>query len=128
MQKTIFIVDDSDTNLMKAKQALDGLYRVFTLPSAIKMFALLEKVMPDLILLDIEMPELNGYDALKRLKADPRLSDIPVVFLTGNTDEISELEGFELGAADYIAKPFTVMQLINRVSSQLLIAQHKREQ
>jgi putative two-component system response regulator len=91
------------------------------------MFSLLEKVTPNLILLDIEMPDLNGYEALKQLKADDRFAYIPVVFLTGNTDEVSELEGFELGAADYIAKPFTVMQLINRVSSQLLIAQHKKE-
>jgi putative two-component system response regulator len=126
MQKTIFIVDDNDTNLVKAKQALDGLYRVFTLPSAVKMFALLGKIIPDLILLDIEMPELNGYEALKRIKADPRFADIPVIFLTGNSDELSELEGFELGAVDYISKPFSAMQLINRVANQLLIASHKR--
>jgi len=122
MHKKIFVVDDCDTNLAKAKQALEGQYSVFTLPSAAKMFALLEKVKPDLILLDIEMPEVNGYEALKKIKANPRTSSIPVIFLTGNTDEQSELEGFGMGAMDYIYKPFTEAQLLNRVSSQVFIA------
>jgi putative two-component system response regulator len=70
LMKTIFAVDDSDTNLATAKKALEGRYRVLTMPSAAKMFALLEKISPDLILLDIEMPEMDGFDALLRLKSD----------------------------------------------------------
>ena len=89
MHKTIFMVDDSDSNLMKGKQALEWQYRIFPLPSALKMFALLEKITPDMILLDIEMPEMDGYEALKKLKADPRLADIPVIFLSANVDEDS---------------------------------------
>jgi len=68
MQKTIFVVDDKDTNLSMAKEALKEQYRVMTLPSAAKMFALIEKITPDLILLDIEMPEMDGFEALHPLK------------------------------------------------------------
>ena len=86
MQKTVFIVDDNDTNLAMAKSALKEQYRVMTLPSAEKMFALLEKIKPDLILLDIEMPEMDGFEALQLLKDNEAYADIPVVFLTGMTD------------------------------------------
>jgi len=120
MQKTVFVVDDSDANLTKAKQALDGNYRVFTLPSALKLFSILEKVTPDLILLDIEMPEVSGYEAIKTLKSNPRTASIPVIFLTGNIDEKSEKDGFSLGAVDYIYKPFTETQLLNRCEIALM--------
>ena len=126
--ETVFIVDDNDVNLTKAKQSLEGNYRVFTLPSAVKMFALMEKVIPDIILLDIEMPEMSGYDAIKKIKADPRLSAIPVIFIKGLVDENSELEGFDLGAVDYISKNFfSTQRLRKRVASQLLIARQKKE-
>ena len=127
MQKTIFVVDDSDANLTKAKQALEEQYRVFPLPSALKMFALLEKIIPEMILLDVEMPEMNGYEAIKKMKADSRLADIPVIFLTSKLDEDSELEGFDLGAVDYISKPFSTPRLLKRISSQLLIASQKKD-
>jgi len=67
MMKTIFAVDDSDTNLSVVKKALEKHYRIFTMPSAVKMFALLKKITPDLILLDIEMPEMDGSEALKKI-------------------------------------------------------------
>ncbi|MCL2487803.1 MAG: response regulator [Oscillospiraceae bacterium] len=127
MQKTIFVVDDNDTNLSKAKEALRAQYRVMTLPSAAKMFAMLEKVTPDLILLDIEMPEMNGYQAMRRLKGDGRFSGLPVIFLTSKTDEGSELEGFELGAVDYVVKPFSTPLLLKRIENQLLIVQNAKE-
>ena len=125
--ETVFIIDDSDVNLTKAKQALEGNYRVFTLPSAMKMFSLLEKIIPDLILLDIEMPEINGYEAIKMIKADKRICDIPVIFLTGIVDESSELEGFDRGAVDYISKPFSSPRLLKRVTNQLLMSSQKKE-
>ena len=125
--ETIFIVDDSDVNLVKAKQALDENYRVFTVPSAVKMFSLFEKVIPDLILLDIEMPEINGYEAIKKAKANPRLADIPIILLTSHVDEPSELEGFDMGAVDFISTPFSSPRLLRRVSSQLLISSQKKE-
>jgi len=119
--KTIFVVDDSDTNLSMAENALEDLYCVMTLPSASKMFTLLEKVIPDLILLDIEMPEMNGFEALQKLKAHDAYSNIPVIFLTGLMDISIEVQGFELGAVDFIAKPFSVPVLLNRIKTHLHI-------
>ena len=119
--KTIFVVDDSDTNLSMAEAALEEHYRVMTIPSAVRMFSFLEKVKPDLILLDIEMPEINGFDALKQLKSNDEWSDIPIVFLTGRTDVDVEAHGFEIGAVDFITKPFSAPVLLNRVKTHLNI-------
>ena len=126
--KTIFVVDDSDTNLSMAETALEDLYCVMTMPSAAKMFLLLEKVTPDLILLDIEMPDMNGFEALQQLKAHDAYSSIPVIFLTGITDVSTEVQGFELGAVDFIAKPFSAPVLLNRIKTHLDIDDliHKR--
>jgi len=117
--KTIFVVDDSDTNLSMAENALEDLYCVMTMPSAAKMFTLLEKVTPDLILLDIEMPDMNGFDALQQLKSHDTYASIPVIFLTGLTDVSTEVQGFELGAVDFIAKPFSAPVLLNRIKTHL---------
>jgi len=125
--KTIFVVDDSDTNLSMAEEALDKLYRVMTMPSANKMFSLLGKITPDLILLDIEMPEMDGFEALKKLKSESLWSNIPVVFLTGRTDAAVEVHGFEMGAVDFITKPFSAPVLINRIKTHLEIDELIRE-
>jgi putative two-component system response regulator len=125
--KTIFVVDDSDTNLSMAEDALDRLYRVMTMPSAAKMFSLLGKITPDLILLDIEMPEIDGFEALKRLKSESLWANIPVVFLTGRTDAAVEVQGFEMGAVDFITKPFSAPVLINRIKTHLDIDELIRE-
>ena len=119
MQKTIFVVDDSEINLTMAKDALKDHYRIMTMPSAAKMFALLEKRTPDLILLDIEMPEMDGFEVLKLLKANSRQADIPVIFLTSMTDAEVEVRGFQLGVIDFINKPFSAPVLINRLKTHL---------
>ncbi|MDR2951893.1 MAG: response regulator [Treponema sp.] len=117
--KTIFAVDDSDINLLMAKKALEGSYGILTMSSAARMFTLLEKIIPDLILLDISMPGMNGFEALQCLKSNPLYADIPVIFLTGNTDTVTESRGFELGVVDFIAKPFSRPVLLNRVKTHL---------
>jgi putative two-component system response regulator len=117
--KTVFIVDDKDSNLMSAKCALDGHFRAFAMPSAEKMFKLLEKIVPDLILLDIEMPETDGFQAMETLKANPAQASIPVVFLTARCDDETELRGFELGALDFISKPFSPLVLRKRVENHI---------
>ncbi|MCL2015963.1 MAG: response regulator [Defluviitaleaceae bacterium] len=117
--KTIFVVDDNDTNLLAAKNALDGTYKTFALPSAARMFKLVEKITPDLILLDIEMPEMSGFDAITVLKSDNRLKDIPVIFLTLKNDEETEIQGFKLGAIDFINKPFSAPVLIRRLETHI---------
>jgi putative two-component system response regulator len=127
MQKTIFVVDDNDTNLSMAKEALREHYRVMTLPSAAKMFSLMEKITPDLILLDINMPEMDGFEALQLLKADCAHKTIPVIFLTGMTDKEVEVRGFELGVIDFITKPFSAPVLVNRLKCHLDIDNLIRE-
>ena len=127
MLKTIFVVDDNDTNLTTAKNALKNQYRVMTLPSAAKMFALLEKITPDLILLDIEMLEMDGFEALHILKSSEAQADIPVIFLTSMTDAAIEVRGFQLGVVDFITKPFSEPVLFNRISTHLNIDELIRE-
>ncbi|MCL1900967.1 MAG: response regulator [Firmicutes bacterium] len=119
MQKTIFVIDDNDTNLSTAEAALENHYRVITLPSAQRMFTMLEKLKPNLILLDIEMPDMDGFEALRRLKENQTFSKIPVIFLTSRNDAKTEARGFELGAVDYISKPFSAPVLLNRVKTHI---------
>jgi len=125
--KTIFVVDDSDTNLSMAESALENQYRVLTMPSADRMFAFLEKVTPDLILLDIEMPGMDGFDTLRRLKSESAWANIPVMFLTGRTDTDVEVHGFEIGAIDFVTKPFSEPVLLNRIRTHLEIDEIIRE-
>ena len=127
MQKTIFVVDDKDTNLSVAKEVLKEHYRVMTLPSAAKMFALIEKITPHMILLDIEMPEMDGFEALQRLKSNAATADIPVIFLTSMSDPANEARGFQLGVVDFIAKPFSAPVLLNRIKTHLDIDEIIRE-
>ncbi len=121
MQKLVFVVDDSEVNLTMAARVLEDDYRVVTLPSAMKMFSFLEKMIPDLILLDVGMPGISGFEAVKRLKSNPIHANIPVIFLTGLDDSLSEAQGIELGAVDFITKPFSEavlrMALIIRLNS-----------
>ena len=119
--KTIFAVDDNAVNRMSAKEALDKHYITYALPSARKMFDMFERIIPDLILLDIDMPEMNGFEAMQALKSDPRYSSIPVIFLTGHTDEKVEIRGFEMGVVDFVTKPFTTPVLIRRIETHLEI-------
>ncbi|MDR0444126.1 MAG: response regulator [Treponema sp.] len=116
---TIFIVDDSDTNLTMAEEALEDQYSVMTMPSAAKMFSLLEKMKPDLILLDIEMPEMNGFEALERLKANSALAGIPVIFLTGTNNASVEERASKLGAAGIVTKPFSPPTLLDSIQKNL---------
>ncbi|MCL2055265.1 MAG: response regulator [Oscillospiraceae bacterium] len=127
MRKTIFVVDDNTTNLTAAEEALGGQYRVVALSSAEQMFKALNKIVPDLILLDVEMPKMDGFEVLKILKADKAHSNIPVIFLTGLTDTATEAYGIELGAVDFILKPFSHPVLLNRIKNHLHIDELIRE-
>jgi len=117
--KTIFVVDDSDTSLLTAEESLEEHYKVMTIPSAAGMFVLLEKLTPDMILLDIQMPEMDGFEALERLKSNPAHNGIPVIFLTGYMDDDIEARGRELGALDIITKPFSASALLERITAYL---------
>jgi len=126
-RNVIFIIDDMDSNLTSAENVLAEQYRVIALSSAEKMFKALTKFTPDMILLDIEMPGMNGFEAMKILKADELNSQIPVIFLTSLSDPDSEAYGIELGAVDFINKPFTKPVLLNRIRKHLDIDELVRE-
>ena len=116
----IILVDDNTSNLSIGRNMLKPYYEVYPAPSAAKLFTILENIIPGLILLDIEMPEMDGYETLKKLKSDPRYADIPVIFLTAINNEEGERKGLELGAVDYIYKPFSIPLLLQRIEAHLL--------
>jgi putative two-component system response regulator len=125
-RKLIIIVDDNLTNLRAGKDALIDRYRVLTIASAAKMLEMVDRFAPALILLDVDMPEMNGYDAIRILKSRPETRDIPVIFLTGMSDAASEITGLDLGAVDYITKPFSPPLLNKRVELHLLVESQRR--
>ncbi|MCL2008573.1 MAG: response regulator [Treponema sp.] len=126
-RKKVILVDDNPINLKLARNTLMGKYDVFTVPSAEKLFQLLEKTIPDIILLDVMMPEMNGYEAIKILKNNEQTAHIPVIFLTAKSDTNSELEGFVHGAVDYVSKPFSPQLLLKRVDVHVLVESQKNE-
>ena len=125
--KIIFLVDDDITNLTIGKKALTGHYTVFTINSGAAMLEMLEGITPDLILLDVNMPVMDGYQAIRELKSNKNTAAIPVIFLTALNDEEMELEGLSLGAIDYITKPFSTPLLLKRLEVHLLVESQKRE-
>ena len=126
-RSTIMLTDDNIGSLTMGKNMLGTFYHVIPVQSAEKMFEALKKVAPDLILLDIDMPVMNGYEAIKKLKADDHFSGIPVIFLTALSDVNNEVEGFDLGAVDYVTKPFSAPMLIKRIEKELLIVRQRKE-
>ena len=121
----VVIVDDDITNLTVAKHCLADSYDIFVAPSGEKLFLLLEKVSPAMILLDVDMPEMDGYQVIEILKSKEKTSHIPVIFLTGEIDPECEIRGLNLGAADYITKPFSKELLIKRIDLHILFEKQK---
>ena len=126
-RKTIMLVDDNMTNLTVGKEILRDKYKTYPIPSAAILFDLLEEIIPDMILLDISMPGIDGYEAIKKLKASPKWNEIPVMFLTAKVDEGSELEGLSLGAVDYVSKPFSAPLLLKRIENHLFLESQKKQ-
>jgi putative two-component system response regulator len=126
-RKLIMLVDDNRTNLLVGKAALSGNHTVLPVLSALKMLELLPRIRPDLILLDVDMPGMSGFEAIGRLKADAATKDIPVIFLTAMTESADELQGLQLGAVDYVTKPFSPPLLRKRIDLHLLSEDQKHE-
>jgi len=120
-KKLVILVDDNPSNLQVGKNVLSEKYRVATAPSAEKLFLLLENNYPAMILLDIDMPEMNGYEAIKILKSKKETKNIPVIFLTAKAHYDDELQGLTLGAIDYITKPFQPPLLLKRIEVHMLV-------
>lgn len=126
-RQKIILVDDNVANLAQGRSILKPIYEVYPAPSAGKLFEILEKILPDLVLMDIDMPEMDGFEALEKMKADSRVAGIPVIFLTSKSDEHSELKGFTLGAVDYVSKPFSGPLLLKRIERELAFSRQKKE-
>lgn len=127
---TVLVVDDNTGILTLINQVLQGHYRTILLTSGEQALKYLQGNVPDLIVLDIEMPGMNGYEILHKIKEDPRLVSIPVIFFTALSDNESELEGLSHGAIDYISKPVIPKLLLRRIHIQLELYryQHKLEE
>ncbi|MCL1790387.1 MAG: response regulator [Peptococcaceae bacterium] len=118
-RKFIILVDNDLVSLKIGTSVLEGKYAVATAPSTKKLFFLLEKRLPDLILLDVEMPEMNGYETIKIIKERPETRDIPVIFLTGKNNQDCKCKGFSLGALDYFIKPIDPPVLLKSIEAHL---------
>lgn len=121
----ILVVDDTKTNIEVLEGILSPSYDIYVALNGIKALELVHKVKPDLVLLDVMMPGMDGYETLRRIKAMPESEDLPVIFLTAKSDTQSEKDGLSLGAVDYIAKPFTPELVVFRVQNQLKFKRHR---
>jgi serine phosphatase RsbU (regulator of sigma subunit) len=127
-QKLILIVDDTPTNIGAISGALKDSYKTKVATNGAKALAIAaEEEKPDLILLDVMMPEMDGYEVCSRLKADKATSEIPVIFLTGQTSAEDETKGFEVGAVDYVHKPFSPAVVKARVRSHILLREARAQ-
>lgn len=123
--KHILLVDDNITSLKQAAALLRDAYKVTMVKSGEQALEFLEKYTPHLILLDIEMPDMDGFETIQRIKLDERFRKIPVIFLTGNHDTATETKGFECGAADFITKPYSQEVMLHRISLQIQLASYQ---
>ena len=117
----ILIIDDEPNNILALTSILEEDYSVYALADSTEAVDTVKTEMPDLILLDIIMPDMDGYDVITKLKASDKTKDIPVIFITGLTGIEAQEKGFLLGAADYISKPFHPMVVKMRVQNQVNI-------
>lgn len=123
----ILIVDDSPINVTMLSELLMHTYDVSVAlngPDCLKLAA--SDTPPDLILMDVVMPGMDGYEACRLLKADPQTSDIPIIFITARSQDEDERKGFDLGAADYITKPYSPALVQARVATHLALYDQKR--
>ncbi len=127
-QQSILIVDDTPANLRLLGEILaEKAYRVRSAPNGDRALATVQKELPDLILLDIMMPELDGYAVCRQLKAEERTRDIPVIFISALNDVFDKLTAFSAGGVDYINKPFEAAEVLARVETHLTLHQLRRD-
>ena len=125
-KNSILIVDDDKANIVYLNHLLSADYMIYTARDANEAFRIVEKHRPDLILLDVIMPEMSGYEVISKLKGTEASKDIPVVFITGLSDADDEMKGLNLGAEDYIIKPFHDAIVKLRVRNQIKMVNQMR--
>lgn len=123
-QKKILIVDDVPTNIKLLHDVLQCQnYKVSVAKSGETAFKRLERIVPDLILLDVMMPGINGFDVCEKLKQNPKTQDIPIIFMTALTDQVDKVKGLSIGAVDYITKPIHTNEVLARIRVHLNLRQ-----
>lgn len=124
--QTVLIVDDEPANISLLNEVLKTDYRIMVAKDGKRALLVAQSnPPPDLILLDIVMPELDGYEVLKRLKADEDTKNIPIIFVTSKNKDEDETKGLEMGAVDYIHKPFNPAVVKARVKAHLELKQNR---
>ena len=113
--QTIMVVDDSGLNLRVAKDMLKERYDVICANSGMAAFVIMEEIIPDLILLDLHMPQMDGFEVIEKLHSIEEYKDIPVIMLTADNDRETEIKGFQLGVMDFVTKPFVAEIVLQRV-------------
>jgi sigma-B regulation protein RsbU (phosphoserine phosphatase) len=127
-KKLVLVVDDAPANLQMVRSILKDDFKIRLATSGAKALDLVKaKPYPDLILLDVTMPEMDGYEVCGILKATPEVKDIPVIFLTGKTEADDETRGFKVGAVDYIHKPFSPAVVKARVHTHLVLREAREQ-
>src|SRR2546428_1645329 len=127
MNERILVVDDTPANIQTVAAILKGKgYQLSVATNGKQALDALTKIRPDLILLDVMMPELDGFETCQRIKSSEAWRDIPIIFLTAKTDTADIVKGFEMGAVDYVGKPFNAHELLARVSTHLTVDQLRR--
>jgi sigma-B regulation protein RsbU (phosphoserine phosphatase) len=128
-QETILLVDDNPTNLQMLYQLLEKSVggKLLVAKNGETALAIARKTRPDLILLDIMMPGIDGFEVCRRLKADPATGPIPVIFLSALDETADKVKGLQLGAVDYVSKPFQAEEVVARVNTHLTIHRLNRE-
>jgi formate hydrogenlyase transcriptional activator len=125
---SILVVDDTPHNISILFDALSHYgYQVLTERDGKSAIEQIRYARPDLILLDVMMPGMDGFETCRRLKSDPDTADIPVIFMTAMTETIDKVNGFNMGAVDYITKPFQLPEMMARVQTHLTLRQLQRE-
>lgn len=127
MKKIILIVDDDRLTLSTAQNLLGDIYKVVAVNSGKQAYKYLDRHTPDLILLDINMPEIGGFEVMRTLQSDPRWSKLPVIFLTADRSSETEVECFRMGACDYISKPFEPQTMQSRIKSTLELDGYRKD-
>nr|WP_316641399.1 diguanylate cyclase [uncultured Roseateles sp.] len=117
----LLVVDDQQINVQALYRALADAHQIFVATSGEQALTLCLDKLPDLVLLDVVMPGIDGFEVCRRLKADPRTAHIPVIFVTASNDEAAETHGLDLGAADFISKPISPAIVRARVRTQLTL-------
>lgn len=122
----LLIVDDHPKNIQVVGKILSNKgYRSIIAQSGLEALKAAQQAVPDLILLDVMMPEMDGFETCKQLKASPKTENIPIIFLTAKTETEDIVQGFEVGAVDYVNKPFNTHELLARIRTHLELKQYK---